>query len=46
MIDLSQIKYEMNGLGEQLEELSRQIGVAAIAGRLSELTGQSERQEF
>ena len=46
MADLSQIKYEMNGLRDQLAELADQIGVYTHEKRLSELTEQSEQQDF
>ena len=46
MTDLSQIKYEMNGLKSQLSELANQMGVPALKERLSELAVQSEKQDF
>jgi len=46
MIDIEQIKYEMNGLGEQLKELASQIGVPALETRLEELNNESEKQDF
>ena len=46
MIDLDQIKTEMNGLNEQLKELAEAMNAAALKARLDELTETSERQDF
>ena len=46
MIDLDQIKSEMGGLSQQLEELSDAMNAAALTARLNELTSKSEEQDF
>ena len=46
MIDISQLKYDMNGLRNQLTELSDQMGIDSLVKRLSELTELSEQQDF
>ena len=43
---MDQIKSEMGGLGEQLDEYAKAINIGALAARLGELTEKSEQQEF
>jgi len=46
VIDLEQIKSEMNGLKEQLAELADAMNAAALVARLNELKAESEKQDF
>ena len=46
MIDIEQIKSEMNGLGVQLAELADAMHITELSSRLDDLTLQSEEEGF
>jgi len=46
MMELDQIKSEMNGLSEQLGDIADAMDLAALSARLNKLAAESEKQDF